>query len=118
MILNTKYEIRESCTCVHDDIYTELISTCVVALYQYFEKASVLPNPDGPSSTQIPSSAIAKANKEVKPLIKKSTSNKSGKRGQYLVYTDEEKLKIGKQAAEMGATSTIRFFQKEFGDVL
>ena len=86
-----------------------------MALYQYFKKASILPNPNGLLSTRIPSSAIAKANKEVEPLIKKSTSNKSGKRGQYQVYTDE-KLKIGKQAAEMGVTSTIRFFHEEFSN--
>ena len=32
------------------------------------------------------------------------------------MYTDEEKYKIGKRAAEMGVTSTLRFYQKEFAD--
>ena len=70
-----------------------------MALYKYFEKASVLPNPDGPLSARVPSSAIAEANKRVQPLLAEagSTSKKTGKRGQYLVYTDEEKLKIGKE---------------------
>ena len=90
-----------------------------MALYKYFKKtsASVLPNPDGPLSSRIPSSAIVKANEEVEPLLTESTSKqKGGKRGQYLVYTEEEKFKIGKQGAEMGVTNTIRFFQKEFSD--
>ncbi len=88
-----------------------------MALYKYFKKNSVLPNPDGPLSTRVPPSAIAEANKQVQPLIENdSASKKSGKRGQYLVYTDEEKCKIGKRAAEMGVTSTLRFYQKEFAD--
>ena len=32
------------------------------------------------------------------------------------MYTDEEKLKIGKRAAEMGVTSTLKFFEKDFAD--
>ena len=39
-----------------------------MALYKYFEKASVLPNPDGPLSARVPSSAIAEANKRVQTL--------------------------------------------------
>ena len=42
--IHEKY-IRESCTCVHDDVYTVLTSMCVMALYQYFKKASVLQIP-------------------------------------------------------------------------
>ena len=36
--------------------------------------------------------------------------------GKYLVYTEKEKLKIAKRAAEMEVTNTIRHFQKEFSD--
>ena len=32
------------------------------------------------------------------------------------MYTDKEKYKIGKRAAEMGVTSTLRYFEKEFVD--
>ena len=32
------------------------------------------------------------------------------------MYTDEEKLKLGKRAAEMGVTKTMRYFQKQFSD--
>ena len=69
-------------------------------------------------SARVPSSAIAEANKRVRPLLVEtgSTSKQARKRGEYLVYTDEEKLKIGKRAAEMGVTSTLKFFEKDFTD--
>ena len=74
-----------------------------MALYKYFKKNSVLPNPDGPLSTRVPPSAIAEANKKVQPLIKTdSASKKTGKCGQYLVCTGEEE--------------SLRFYQKEFAD--
>lgn len=52
---------------------------------QIFQKASVLPNPDGPLSAGVPSSAIAEANRKVQPLLIEagSTSKKTGKRGVY-----------------------------------
>ena len=69
-------------------------------------------------SARIPSSAIAEANKRVQPLVVEtgSTSKKTGKRGHYLVYTDEEKLKIRKRAAEMGVIRTLKFFEKDFAN--
>ena len=32
------------------------------------------------------------------------------------MYLDEERLKVGKRAAEMGVANTLRFYQKEFTD--
>ena len=32
------------------------------------------------------------------------------------MYSDEERLKVGKRAAEMGVASTLKFNQKEFTD--
>lgn len=58
-----------------------------MAIYQYFKKASVLPNPDGPLSSSVPSVAIAEANKKVQPILAEEDSKQTGKRGQYLVYT-------------------------------
>ena len=52
------------------------------ALYKHLKKTSVLPNPDGPLSARLPSSAIAKANEEVDPLLTENTyctSKKGGK---------------------------------------
>ena len=51
-------------------------------IYKHLKKTSVLPNPDGPLSARLPSSAIAKANEEVDPLLTESTyctSKKGGK---------------------------------------
>ena len=72
--------------------------------------SSVLPNPEGPLSQHMPSSSIASANKEIKQLIDASSKKYSGTRGKYVVYTEEEKLKIVKREAEMGATNTIQHF--------
>ena len=82
-----------------------------MALYKYFKIASDLPNPNGPLSAVIPSESIASTNKKVEPLLKKPES--SAKQGPYLVYTDEERLMVGKRAAEMGVASTLRFYQKQ-----
>ena len=78
----------------------------------------VLPNPDGPFSARVPTSAIKTANKEVESLLNDpgSTSKPAGKRGQYLVHTEEEKYKTGKRAAEMVVTNTLSFYRKEFAD--
>lgn len=83
-----------------------------MALLKYFKKTSVLPNPNGPLSSHIPPPAIVSANKEVKPLL----DGQPTARGKYFVYSEKEKLKIAKRAAEMGVTNTIRHFKKEFSD--
>lgn len=89
-----------------------------MALLRYFKTASssVLPDPSGPLSNSIPSSAIVSANKAVKPLLDSGSAKEEGctSRGKYSVYTEDEKLKIAKRAAEMGVTNTIRHFRKEF----
>ena len=83
--------------------------------YEYFKKASVLPNANGPLSTSVPPSTIVYVNKEVRPLLDGQPSDSNG-RGKYLVYTEEEKLKVAKRASEMGVTNTIRHFKKDFSD--
>ncbi len=92
-----------------------------MALYKYFKKTNILPNPEGPLSDRVPSSSIASPNREVGQLL--LTGNKAkpptfGKRGQCLVYTDEEKARIAKQASEMGVTNTLRHTrtQKDVAD--
>ena len=40
-----------------------------MVLLKYFQKVSVLPNPNGPLSDHVPSVAIASANKEVVDLV-------------------------------------------------
>lgn len=92
---------------------------CVkMALLKYFKKSSLLPNPEGPLSDQVPSKAILSANKEVEKLVVSEDSPvlPTGKQGQYLSYTDEEKAKITKRAAEFGVINTLNFFSKEYSD--
>ena len=88
-------------------------------MYKYFTReSSVLPNPDGDLSKHVPpSSAIRQANKEVQPLIKEENQAAAKKtRSPYSVFTAEEKVTIGKRAAEFGVTNTIRHFKKQFTD--
>ena len=92
-----------------------------MALLKYFKKSTVLPNPEGRLSDHMPAAAIVSANKQVADLVVLQTdeANQSEckkKRGHYLSYTDEEKLKIGKRAAEFGVTNTMRHFKKQFSD--
>ena len=93
-----------------------------MAMYKYFKKVNedstseMLPSPDGPLSVHVPSSSIAQANKEVKPLLQPSTTKDTKRRGHYYVFTETEKAEIAKRAAEFGVTSTVRHFNKKFTD--
>ena len=93
---------------------------------QYFKKSekksSVLPNPDGPLSDLMPASAIASANKEVERLLAQQDGSLDAhgttgrKRGRYHSFTEKEKARIAKRAAEYGVTNAIKHFSKEFVD--
>ena len=87
-----------------------------MALLKYLKKSDSVPNPEGPLSSRVPASTIAASNKEVRSLLAKNKSER--KHGRYSVYTEQEKAKIAKRAAEMGVTSTIRHFKTEFIDRL
>ena len=87
-----------------------------MALLKYFNKATVLPNLDGPLSDNMPSAAISSANNEVKDLVVRESDVPDSQltngpvkhpRGQYLSYTEEEKARITKRAAESGVTNTL-----------
>ena len=96
-----------------------------MALLKYFNKTTVLPNPDGPLSDRMPSAAISSANKEVKDLVVRESDMPNSQltngpvkrpRGQYLSYTEEEKAQVALKAAEFGVTNTLRYFNKESAD--
>ena len=87
------------------------------SLYSYFRKEAPLPNPNGPLSLSIPSSSINSANKLVSALLDQSASGKTRKaRGEYNVFTPEEKARIAKCAVEIGVTCAIRRLSKQFTD--
>ena len=48
-----------------------------MTLLKYFKKAIVLPNPDGPLSDRMPSSAILSANNEVESLLTQDNGDSS-----------------------------------------
>ena len=71
----------------------------------------------------MPSAAITSANKEVEGLLTQQDGSSSAlqstvttdrKRGRYHSFTEKEKARIAKRATELGVTSTIRHFGKEF----
>ena len=67
-----------------------------MSLLKYFKSTKsgegVLPNPDGALASQLPSSTISAANKEVKAVMEQSTSTSNGsKRGKYGHYTPKDK---------------------------
>ena len=49
-----------------------------MVLLKYFNKATVLPNPEGPLSDSMPSAAISSANKEVKDLVVRESDSQLG----------------------------------------
>ena len=83
-----------------------------MSLLHYLKKntSSVLPSHGGALSRLMPPSSVASGSKRVLDV-----SDSPG-RGKYSVYTEEEKFKVAKRAAEMGINNTIRHFQKEFDE--
>ena len=68
-----------------------------------------LPNPSGPLSKAIPSSAIESANAAVREVvIERQAPN--AKRGKYQHYSDKEKAEIAKRAIDHGITDTVRHY--------
>ena len=89
-----------------------------MSLLKYFKSAKsgegVLPNPDEVLASQLPSSTISAANKEVKAVMEQSTSTSNGsKRGKYDHYTPKDKVEIAKRASEHGFAATIRYYGRK-----
>ena len=83
-----------------------------MALYRYFKASDTkLPDPRGPLSKEVPSTAIAAANGEVKHVVE---LQRGKTRGPYTKFTPEQKAEIGKRAAEHGVVATVRYYEKRF----
>lgn len=78
-----------------------------MSILQYFSHESKLPNPRGILNRQIPPSAIAAANEEVRRLTAKNPKH----RGSYHKYTPKERAAIGKFAHENGVQAARRKFR-------
>ena len=90
-----------------------------MVLYRYFKvhsADSILPDPRGPLSNKVPSTAIASAN-EVKNVAQQPAKLRA--RGPYTKFTAEQRAAIGKRAAEHGIAATVRYYEKQYpnGDV-
>ena len=83
-----------------------------MALYRYFKASDTkLPDPRGPLSKEVPLTAIAAANGEVKHVVE---LQRGKTRGPYTKFTPEQKAEIGKRAAEHGVVATVRYYEKRF----
>ena len=97
----------------------------IMSLLKYFKRESILPHPNGPLSQSVHSSSIAVASKAVEGILspgsviedtKPGTQHPDRTPGSCEQFTAEEKARIGKRAAEHGAASTVRYFNKVFSD--
>ena len=86
----------------------------MAGLHRYFTpqtRSECLPDPRGPLSREIPSSAITAANSEVKAIL----GNESKKeRGHYHKLSPEIKADLGKYASVNGDAATLRRYSKTY----
>ena len=115
---------RESLRCLVSCHVVQCVKSCgqlAMSILKYFKRidhvssnSNVLPDPEGPLSSSVPSEAIASGNKRVREVVDKCSD---GKRGPYLTLTPAQKLLIGQRAAEYGTTSAIRTFAKKYPEL-
>ena len=72
-----------------------------------------LPQSNGSLKKRVRLKAFELANAKVMKL----TENRARGRGPYLYLTGAQRYEVGKQAAEYGATNTMRYFAKKFPDL-
>ena len=84
---------------------------------------NVLPKPNGPLSSVMPMSSIELANVAVKRVMLTASCVTAEDdeiddkhHGTYQHFTSKEKLELGKRAAELGISSTVRYFTTKSGE--
>ena len=90
-----------------------------MALLRYFQalpRCGQLPDPTGPLSSSLPSSAIEEANTAITSARQEEATK--AKRGPYQQLSNELKAKIGKHASENGNSAAARHFSKVLGKEL
>ena len=92
---------------------SELIAMAFYRYIQTSDKSTTLSDPRGPLSRLVPSSSIASANEKVKDLWK-NEERIAGRKGTR--YLKELKAEISRQAAEHGASATVRFYAQKLPD--
>ena len=90
-----------------------------MALLKSFSHESLLSHVLGPLSEAVSPEGIKAANKEVKEVLQstrefRELNGGSKNRGPYERFTAEEKVQIGKRAAEHGVTATVRYCSRKY----
>jgi len=81
------------------------------------KQKSDLPDPVGPLSEKVPSSAISAASKKFIKALDDAQESKKRSRGPYLSLTPAQKYEVGKRAAEHGVTASMHYFAKKYPDL-
>ena len=76
---------------------------------ELLESRHCLPEENGLLSRSVPASAIAAANLSVSKCLEQASQ--PAKRGKYQRYSDTERAAIGRRAAEIGITATIKYYE-------
>ena len=71
-----------------------------------------LPDPDSPTSSEIPSSSIGITNTHMCQVQQEASSERS--QGPYILLTPAQKFSIGKRAAENSITATLCYYPKTY----
>lgn len=75
-----------------------------------------LPDPCGPLSDKVPTTAITSGNAAVSKAIKKSETSQKQKRP-YLYLTDAQRYEVGKKAAASGTANTLQYYANQFPEL-
>ena len=91
----------------------------IMALLKYFSCESHLPNLLGPLSEVVSLEGIKATNKEVKEVLQSTREfheldGGSKSRRPYERFMVEEKVQIGKRAAEHGVAATVRYCSRKY----
>ena len=81
-----------------------------MSILRYLIPLDGLPDSKGPLSSEIPSSVIAEANRQVR-----ESSKKQQKRGSYHEYSSSVHAAIGTYSCQHGVASAARVFTKRLG---
>ena len=83
---------------------------CVMALFRYLRPFDSALDLQGPLSQAVPHVVIEEVSKEVK-----KAEAQPKKRGQYLLFTAEEKVQVARYASTNGVRAAVRHFSVKFG---
>ena len=86
--------------------------------YFRLKRSGSLPNPRGPLSNRISSTAIASANSEVRTVLNGKPLKGSRKGKKHHVYSPKERAEIGRLAGQIGVSEAARRFSRKLGHLL